>query len=96
MSKVFIYKDEKETLASILCPACKCEHPFRIEGEGRPKWTWNGDEEKPTFSPSMLVWASRPEYRCHSFVKDGKIRFLSDCHHDMKNTTVDLPDIEHD
>ncbi len=30
-------------------------------------------------------------YRCHSFVTDGKIHFLSDCSHDMKGQTVPIP-----
>jgi hypothetical protein len=32
------------------------------------------------------------DYVCHSFVKEGMIEFLSDCTHDMKNKTVELPD----
>lgn len=30
--------------------------------------------------------------RCHSFVTDGRIRFLSDCTHALAGQTVDLPD----
>jgi len=33
------------------------------------------------------------EYRCHSFVRDGRIEFLSDCTHALKGQTVDLPDL---
>ena len=29
-------------------------------------------------------------HRCHSFVTDGKIRFLNDCTHEMAGETVDL------
>lgn len=29
---------------------------------------------------------------CHSFVTDGKIRFLDDCYHNLAGQTVDLPD----
>ncbi len=29
--------------------------------------------------------------RCHSFVRDGRIEFLSDCSHAMASQTVDLP-----
>ncbi|QTN40942.1 DUF6527 family protein [Marinobacter salsuginis] len=29
-------------------------------------------------------------FRCHSFVTDGRIRFLSDCTHEMAGETVDL------
>ena len=32
-------------------------------------------------------------YICHSFVKDGKIQFLSDCTHALAGKTVELPDI---
>lgn len=29
--------------------------------------------------------------QCHSFVRDGKIEFLSDCSHALAGKTVDLP-----
>lgn len=29
---------------------------------------------------------------CHSFIKDGRIQFLSDCTHSLAGQTVDLPD----
>jgi hypothetical protein len=29
---------------------------------------------------------------CHSFVENGKIRFLNDCTHKLAGRTVDLPD----
>lgn len=31
---------------------------------------------------------------CHSFVTDGRIRFLSDCTHALAGQTVDLPEWE--
>jgi hypothetical protein len=31
--------------------------------------------------------------RCHSFVTDGKIRFLDDCTHASKNETLSLPEM---
>lgn len=31
---------------------------------------------------------------CHSFIRDGRIEFLSDCTHALAGQTVDLPDIE--
>lgn len=72
----------------IYCPGCKTHHVFD------DRWTFNGDYEKPTFSPSMLVNKSFPDSRCHSFVRDGKIEFLSDCAHELKSQTVELPEIE--
>ena len=35
------------------CP-CGDVHAAIVGGPGQ-KWTWNGDTEKPTFTPSMLV-----------------------------------------
>jgi hypothetical protein len=31
---------------------------------------------------------------CHSFIKEGTIQYLSDCTHSLKNTTIELPDVE--
>ncbi len=41
------------------CPGCKLAHgPAVGEGPG-PRWTWNGNVDAPTFSPSILVtWTS--------------------------------------
>lgn len=78
---------DKKTPA-IFCPGCGCAHAFD------ERWTFNGDLEKPTFGPSMLVNKSIPERRCHSFVTDGKIQFLDDCFHELKGQTVELPDWE--
>lgn len=32
--------------------------------------------------------------RCHSYVTDGKIQFLTDCTHGLVGQTVDLPEYE--
>lgn len=31
---------------------------------------------------------------CHSYVRDGKIEFLADCTHKLKNQTVEIPEWE--
>lgn len=73
----------------LFCPACKCGHWFN------DTWKFNGDTEKPTIDPSLLVTGcdnDGKEMKCHSFVKEGKIQFLSDCSHDMKGKIVELKD----
>lgn len=85
----------------IECPACGYGHLFWTEREpGLPKWSFDGNLEQPTFSPSMLVNASKTDPvghpRCHSFVKNGKIQFLDDCSHSMKGQTVDLTEFEYE
>lgn len=69
------------------CPACTDVHLFD------KRWTYNGDPEKPTFSPSMLVYSVEGfRGRCHSFLRDGVWQFLDDCEHALKGTNVPAPD----
>ncbi|SDI15562.1 DUF6527 family protein [Pseudomonas panipatensis] len=62
-----------------------------------PRNAWNGDVDRPTFAPSVLVtypWGpEQMQVRCHSFVRDGRIEFLSDCTHALAGQTVNLPEI---
>lgn len=80
------------------CPGCKYGHAFNVKlGRIRdekpvPLWTWNGDKEKPTFHPSLVVNHDDPETRCHLYVKAGKILFLNDCYHELAGKTVDMVD----
>lgn len=91
---LFSTEDGAHTQAAFICPGCGHGHSVGVKGDHI--WGWNGDMEKPTFTPSILVWASRPAERCHSFVRDGKIQFLDDCFHALKGTTVDLPQFDMD
>lgn len=74
------------------CPACGFAH------QCDNRWTFNGNVERPTFRASVLVHAvGNPDVgyhrpRCHSYVTDGKIKYLGDCTHAMAGKTVDLPD----
>jgi hypothetical protein len=96
------------------CDGCKCHH-FVSD-----RWTFNGNFESPTFSPSILVrgteytkkgWDEYDEWTrtkimppsgkfetkptvCHSFVRDGKIEYLSDCTHELAEQTVELEDLD--
>lgn len=73
------------------CPAC--DDAVMINDS----WGWNGDLERPTFSPSLLTrltMAGR-ERVCHSFVVDGVWQYLGDCTHEKAGQhvpMVDLPD----
>lgn len=101
------------------CQGCKHTHTVRVGGENRPAWNWNGDAERPTFTPSVLVtgrdftekgeaeyeaWVNdgcpgiEPEFeardkRCHTFITDGMVQFLSDCTHQYAGQTLPLPDL---
>lgn len=49
------------------CPGCNERHSVRTSGEG-DNWSWNGSEELPTFSPSVLM---RSGHFIPGHVKDG-------------------------
>jgi hypothetical protein len=80
-----------------LCPGCSQydEEGSRLYAHHQfnSTWSFNGEADKPTVSPSILVQDGRPEYRCHSFIRDGRIEFLSDSSHALAGQTVDLPEL---
>lgn len=96
---IVFHKDDHIGMLSALCPACDFEHSFRVDLVGHGKWengnfwSFDGNYEKPTFSPSML---SNPggleDFHpiCHSFLENGIWRYLGDCTHDMANQEVPM------
>ena len=88
------------------CPGCNETHGYMIASpDGGPLWQFNGDSDKPTFTPSMRLFvihrtddddkplpAPVEETLCHYFITDGKIQFCSDSPHHLSGQTVDLPD----
>lgn len=75
------------------CPGCEMLHAPQIKG---PKaWTFNDDHDRPTFAPSILVQFTMgdEQRRCHSFVQEGQIEFLSDCTHPLAGKTVPMPEL---
>lgn len=95
-------RSAEESRLIFWCPGCDGAHAIWIgEGSG-PRWSWNGDAERPTFSPSLLVRYNGADADtpggipsvCHSFVTDGRIQFLGDCTHALVGQTVDIPDFD--
>lgn len=105
MAKV---KQISEGVYRLKCPAGH-EHDIpTVARNGRPKWSFNGNLESPTFNPSIdektgyfvdpntegdEEWLKANSYRCHFFIKDGQIVFCGDCSHNLKGQTITLQDI---
>lgn len=93
-------------MLSFHCPACNTDHTISVGPKSYwpIRWQFNGDYNKPTISPSVLVTCDIPAdvriepniRRCHSFVRDGNIQYLGDCTHAMAGQTVELPDYPED
>lgn len=77
----------------VWCPGCDIYHELITHQKpNRPCWQFDGNLDKPTFSPSLLVtwsWKDEPR-RCHSFIRAGKWEFLGDCTHKLKSQKVDM------
>lgn len=84
------------------CPGCASTrdgydglHMLPITGDGskRPTWTFDGNLEQPTLSPSILTRSSWEgvEYVCHSFLRAGVFEFLTDSTHPLAGQHVPLP-----
>jgi hypothetical protein len=103
-----VNSDGSELGFSIHCLGCDHRHvlftrPWKkdltkasLDG---PVWSFNGNVDRPTFSPSLVVHEAKwddgtiAHHRCHSFIRDGQIQYLSDCGHSMAGRTLDLPEI---
>lgn len=85
-----------------VCPGCKAGGPEGYDGIhilpvnaenlglAKPSWTFNGDLELPTLSPSIL---STGYSRCHSFLEAGVFNFLTDSDHSLSGQHVPIPDL---
>ena len=75
------------------CPGCEMYHQIWTQ-PGRPaQWSFDGNMDKPTFSPSLLVnWGK--DNVCHSFIRNGQWQFLGDCTHSLAGKTVDMVDVD--
>jgi hypothetical protein len=91
VAKVLVTEDNR---LIFVCPGCGNSHDPSLS-----RWAWNGNPDLPTITPSILVLVeptdpTRPKKVCHSFVTDGKIRFLADCTHRLAGQEVELEDYE--
>jgi hypothetical protein len=90
------------------CPGCNAPHEISVDtpnGSGA-KWTFDGNMERPTFSPSInMRWGNRVPGQqanfknggqCHYFIRNGMIQFCGDCTHELAGKTISLPEIPAD
>jgi len=85
------------------CPACGFSHCFythpddELKAELGPRpdnptkfgWDFNGDFEKPTFTPSLLGEVDEGVI-CHLNLTNGVLIYHNDCTHALRNQQVPL------
>ena len=102
---------DNENVILFFCPGCEDLHRIPITKQDWCKgvWQFNGNFEKPTFTPSIVLttgkyvdpnWIEPPapgklwSVICHSVIKDGQIKYAGDTTHRLVGKIVDLPEIE--
>lgn len=92
---------KEEGMYWIKCPACNSRHYIPTVKREKPNWSdkeiwaFNGDMEKPTFTPSINI--SWPDgkgghvKRCHFDINKGNIEYYLDCTHELKGQSRELP-----
>lgn len=94
-----ILRDATDNTLLFWCPGCRRAHAIQHGAGAGPRWGWNNDARRPTFTPSVLVTYNgddadlpgKPAAVCHSYVTNGRIDFLGDSTHHLAGQTVDLP-----
>lgn len=73
-----VWEFNEDTDKPTVSPSIKVmyHHPKMNKKDGKTSGGWRGEYIEDI---------------CHSFVKDGKIQFLSDCTHELAGKTVDIP-----
>lgn len=84
MSKVIHQHTRDANHLSFDCPACGEIHSFNRT------WSFNDDFVRPTVTPSILVYETPAQPRCHSLITAGKIYFYPDSNHEFADKEVDL------
>lgn len=72
------------------CPGCKMDHRFIIKP---PRWKFNGNWEKPSFTPS-LKWDINKVVQCHLILTDGVINYCNDCVHELAGKKVPMVEVD--
>lgn len=86
------------------CPGCDTWHHIAVETPlaNGARWSFDGNLEAPTFSPSLLIRTGRavdphfvredgdPPETCHSFIRAWHWVFCGDSTHELAGQTVPM------
>lgn len=100
-------KESPAGVWAIYCPGCDTLHSIWTShpNSHNAVWGFNGDTEKPTFSPSVRItwphWTTdqdgvetKKDHCCHFFIKEGNIEYCGDCTHELSGQTLALKDLD--
>lgn len=86
---------EQIVMYTFVCPGCHSVHSFNVE---QPHgWTFDGNLESPTFSPSLRTNGPGEFHvpnvpHCHLNMTKGMLVMHPDSEHPLAGQTVDIPE----
>ena len=88
-------EDATHVMLHLPCQEDTLVIPVILKGkrEGTNCWSWNGDTEKPTLKPSVLVYGSNNS-KSHSFINNGIVKYLKDSTHNLSGQEVELKEVK--
>lgn len=102
----FATKDGAKSGIGHYCPGCKCRHVIYTKNPGGPTWSWDGNVDAPTVTPSVRSFVTDDEDEhgnplatpvehtlCHYVLTAGVLNYCGDCGgHGLSGQQVPLPD----
>lgn len=97
MAKKFYNADGDKNHLYFFCPGCGCDHWITLSGDKH--WSFDGNNESPTVTPSIRVFRPKTEDHpeqtiCHFYINHGQIQYLNDCVHRLAGQSVDMKDVD--
>lgn len=102
MLRTIVHGDLRYPALLFCCPGCAESdgnvglHMLPVNtSETSPAWTFDGDLDAPTVSPSILTRTGPADAQsvCHSFLRAGVFEFLGDCTHSMAGQQIPMPEL---
>jgi hypothetical protein len=105
MSKLVKIDDSQGEAYTFYCPGCSMTHIIPVKytpdhsmkkGRAKPTWCFNGDMDKPTFSPNFRIeWkGAEPPQMCNVIIRDGVLIYLVDSTHKLSGSRVPMESYE--
>ena len=82
-------EDDGKIWKVFFCPGCNIYHQFQLNQNMPIFWEWDGNNEYPTFTPSIIIKIF-DDVICHLQIIDGMIHYFSDCKHELNDLTIPM------
>lgn len=84
-----VEEDDGKIWKIFYCEGCEYHHRIQLNIAFEPHFSFDGNNEYPTFSPSMII-KYKDDVICHFKITDGMIQYSEDSKHMFAGLTIPL------